>query len=66
METIIVRIRDPKVKQILRGLEEIHLIELEEVGKPAKPRRRFGSMQGLVEHIADEFDAPLNDLKEYK
>ncbi|HQU92423.1 MAG TPA: DUF2281 domain-containing protein [Pyrinomonadaceae bacterium] len=65
METVIVRIRDPKVKQILKGLEQADLIELEDVGKPAKPRRRFGSMKGLVEHIADDFDAPLEDFEEY-
>jgi hypothetical protein len=28
-------------------------------------KRQFGSMKGLVEYIADDFDAPLEDFKEY-
>jgi len=32
--------------------------------KPTKKRRRFGSAQGLV-HIADDFNAPLEDFNDY-
>ncbi|WGZ95363.1 MAG: hypothetical protein QJT81_05085 [Candidatus Thiothrix putei] len=30
---------------------------------PAK--RKLGSLRGLVRHIIDNFDAPLDDFKEY-
>jgi antitoxin (DNA-binding transcriptional repressor) of toxin-antitoxin stability system len=30
----------------------------------AKPHPKFGSAKGLI-HIADDFDAPLDDFEEY-
>ena len=30
-----------------------------------KPRRRAGSAKGLIVFMADDFDAPLEDFKEY-
>ncbi|MFD2573352.1 DUF2281 domain-containing protein [Spirosoma soli] len=27
--------------------------------------RRFGTLKGLITYMADDFDAPLNDFKEY-
>lgn len=30
-----------------------------------KPRRRLGTATGLV-HMADDFDAPLDDFKDYR
>lgn len=27
--------------------------------------RTFGTLKGLVTHMADDFDAPLDDFKEY-
>lgn len=27
--------------------------------------RRFGSLRGLITYMADDFDAPLDDFKEY-
>lgn len=65
METVNVKILEPKIKRLLDDLESLKLIELEKEDKPQKPKRRFGSMKGLVEHIADDFDAPLEDFKEY-
>lgn len=32
--------------------------------EPAK-QRKVGTMKGLVTYIADDFDAPLDDFKEY-
>lgn len=29
-----------------------------------KPKRRFGSAKGLI-HMSDDFDAPLEDFREY-
>lgn len=63
METVIVRIIEPKVKRLLDDLESLKLIELQDQKKDEKPRRRFGSMKGLVVHIADDFDAPVEDFE---
>lgn len=65
METVNVKIIDPKVRRLLDDLESLKLIEIETPGETSKPKRRFGAMKGLVEYIADDFDAPLEDLKEY-
>ncbi|CAN5312864.1 hypothetical protein BH10ACI3_BH10ACI3_23350 [soil metagenome] len=65
MEKVVVKTRDPRVNALLRDLEGLNLIEIEKSPQSTKPKRRFGSMKGLVEYIADDFDAPLDDLKEY-
>lgn len=65
METVNVKILEPKIKRLLDDLESLELIELEKIDKPRKSKRQFGSMKGLVEYIADDFDAPLEDFKEY-
>ena len=59
-----VKILEPKVKRLLDDLESLKLIEVEKP-EPNLPKRRFGSMKGLVEYIADDFDAPLEEFKEY-
>ncbi|OFX27160.1 MAG: hypothetical protein A2033_04115 [Bacteroidetes bacterium GWA2_31_9] len=33
--------------------------------KPKPIMREFGCMKGVVKYMADDFDAPLNDFKEY-
>jgi antitoxin (DNA-binding transcriptional repressor) of toxin-antitoxin stability system len=37
------------------------------VAVPQHPRRRpkFGSAKGLIIYMADDFDAPLDDFREY-
>ncbi|MBS1768788.1 MAG: hypothetical protein JSS77_03935 [Acidobacteria bacterium] len=65
METVSVKIREPKAKQLLKDLEDLDLIELDEPSKISRPKRRFGAMKGLVEFIADDFDKPLDDLKDH-
>lgn len=50
-EVIIARNNQPVVR-----LEAI-------IRTPAK--RKLGSLRGLVESIADDFDAPLDDFKDY-
>ncbi len=65
METVNVKILEPKVRRLLDDLESLELIEVEKPGKAGKPKRRFGSMKGLVVHIADDFDAPLEDFEDY-
>lgn len=64
METLTIEIIEPKAKKILEDLEEMDLIKVQKNGKNKK-ERKFGSMKGLVVHIADDFDAPLEDFEEY-
>lgn len=59
METYTVTILEPKAKKLLDDLESLNLIKLQKDEKPKKKKRQFGSMKGLVIHIADDFDAPL-------
>lgn len=65
METYTVEILEPKAKKLLDDLENLNLIKLQKVEIPQKKVRKFGSMKGLVIHIADDFDAPLEDFKDY-
>lgn len=32
---------------------------------PTRKERKFGAMKGLILHMADDFDAPLEDFKDY-
>lgn len=34
-------------------------------GAVAKPRPKFGSGKGLITYVADDFDAPIDDFKDY-
>lgn len=63
MELVTIRIIEPKVKRLLDDLESLKLIELQDNKQAGKPKRRFGSMKGLVVHIADDFDAPVEDFE---
>ncbi len=65
METVNVKIIEPKIRRLLDDLESLELIKLEKPEAVKKPKRRFGSMKGLVVHIADDFDAPLEDFEDY-
>lgn len=65
MEIVSIKIREPKAKKLLKDLEELDLIEFETPSKASHPARRFGAMKGLVEFIAEDFDEPLDDLKDH-
>ena len=65
METYTVEILEPKAKVLLDDLADLNLIRVEKNEKPKRKERKFGSMKGLVKHIADDFDAPLEDFKDY-
>ena len=43
----------------------MNLIKIEKAKKPKKKERKFGSMKGLVINISEDFDAPLDDFKDY-
>ena len=37
----------------------------EELSTPKTPARRAGTLKGTVKYMAPDFDAPLDDFKEY-
>ncbi len=37
----------------------------EDLSAPKAPVRRAGTLKGTVEYMAPDFDAPLDDFKEY-
>ena len=65
METLKVKIIEPKARQLLDDLESLKLIEIDRKGDKTRTARRFGSMKGLIVEIAEDFDEPLDDLKDY-
>jgi hypothetical protein len=65
MEIYTVEILEPKAKKLLDDLAKINLIRVRKAEKPKRKERKFGSMKGLVVHIAEDFDAPLEDFKDY-
>lgn len=65
METYTVEILEPKAKKLLDDLAKLNLIKVRKAQKPKRKERKFGSMKGLVVHIAEDFDAPLEDFKDY-
>ncbi|EKD36657.1 MAG: prevent-host-death family protein [uncultured bacterium] len=40
------------------------VVKLVAMNKPSRKQRRFGSARGLIK-MTDDFDAPLEDFKEY-
>jgi prevent-host-death family protein len=58
------------IKKALAG-EEVIIAKGDEplvklVSLPGKkPKRRLGGAKGLVKYMADDFDAPMDDFKEY-
>lgn len=64
-ETYTITILEPKAKKLLDDLESLNLIKLKKSEKPKPKARKFGSMKGLVVHITEDFDAPLEDFKDY-
>jgi len=65
MDTIIVTILQPEAKEVLDHLESQKKILIEKPKKRDKKPLQFGSMKGLVLYIADDFNAPLDDFKDY-
>lgn len=65
METYTIEILEPKAKKLLDDLANLKLIKFQKVEKSTRKERQFGSMQGLIKNIAEDFDAPLEDFKDY-
>lgn len=64
-----------KIEEGLQDLKNGNLVSLEEAKKlhaillkhktPKKKFREFGSMKGLVAYMAPDFNAPLDEFKDY-
>jgi hypothetical protein len=65
VETYTVEILEPQAKKLLDNLADLNLIKILKKENVDKKDRRFGSMKGLVVHISDDFDEPLEDFKDY-
>lgn len=46
------------------GKEGAQVVQLVVMSKPAR-RPKFGSAKGIILYMADDFDAPLEDFREY-
>jgi len=60
--------------ELIRGLSPGEAVVLTKDDEPvaqlvataaSKTPRKLGSLAGTVEHMADDFDAPLDDFREY-
>ena len=65
METYTIEILVPEAKKLLDDLANLNLIRIQETPNNKKKNRKFGSMNELVEYIADDFNAPLEDFEDY-
>lgn len=65
MEIYTIEIIEPKAKKLLDDLANLNLIKFQKTEKTPTKEREFGSMKGLVVNISEDFDAPLEDFKEY-
>ncbi len=63
-----------RLKELIAGLnpgEEVILTQDEQpvaklvVTAPVIPTRKLGTMRGSVQYMAPDFDAPLEDFREY-
>jgi antitoxin (DNA-binding transcriptional repressor) of toxin-antitoxin stability system len=48
-----------------KGEQGAHVVQLVAVARQARRKRKAGSAKGLIAHMADDFDAPLEDFREY-
>lgn len=65
MKTLTVKIVEPRAEKLLTDLAELDLIEIQEDVVKEKKDRGFGSMKGLIIHMSDDFNEPLEDFKDY-
>ncbi len=65
METVTITILEPEAEKELDKLESRKLIKIEDRQNAKKKPLKFGSMKGLVIHMADDFNEPLDDFKDY-
>jgi antitoxin (DNA-binding transcriptional repressor) of toxin-antitoxin stability system len=76
MTSLSIQEAQEKLPDLVRGLslgDEVIIVENDKpvariipaVAQPQRPPRRLGTMRGTVLYMAPDFDAPLEDFKEY-
>jgi antitoxin (DNA-binding transcriptional repressor) of toxin-antitoxin stability system len=63
----------PTLVRALKPADEVEIVENEHVvarlvgpdASAAQPSRKLGSLRGTVTYVAPDFDAPLDDFREY-
>jgi len=67
MQTVEVTILQPRAEAMLNEMESEKLIKVSKYGHKSGEKKplQFGSMQGLVLYIADDFDEPMEDFEDY-
>jgi len=76
MTTVSIQEAQAKLSELIRDLlpgEEVIITENEQpvarlvppASQPKRPPRRLGTLRGTVLSMAPDFDAPLEDFKEY-
>jgi antitoxin (DNA-binding transcriptional repressor) of toxin-antitoxin stability system len=52
-------------EELLITRDQKPIAKLTGTAEPARPQRQLGTMKGSVLYLAPDFDAPLDDFKEY-
>ncbi|MBC8868167.1 MAG: DUF2281 domain-containing protein [Planctomycetes bacterium] len=76
MRNVSIQDAQAKLPELLHGLipgDEVVIVENDQpvarivsaAGQPQRPPRRLGTLRGTVLYMATDFDAPLEDFKEY-
>jgi hypothetical protein len=67
METLETKIAQlpPEGKKKAEAFVDALLAELKKPAGEQKPKAVFGSGKGMIAYMADDFDAPLEDFKDY-
>jgi hypothetical protein len=68
METLTIELIHPKAVSLLKELEEMHILKVissEKTESENKPGVRLGGLKDKGLDISEDFNAPLDDLKEY-
>ncbi|HHK41172.1 MAG TPA: type II toxin-antitoxin system Phd/YefM family antitoxin [Planctomycetaceae bacterium] len=73
MTTITIQEAQSKLSDLIQQLKPGDEIVITENNRPvarliaasAQPQRKLGTLKGTVTYMADDFDAPLDEFKEY-
>ena len=73
MQKVTIELLNDHALNLLQELEQMSIIRFTKSKKDntaspilsVKKQRQFGAMKGLVVYMADDFDSPLEDFKEY-
>lgn len=52
-------------EEIVITRDDKPIARLVAASEPGRQTRRLGTMKGTIVHIADDFDSPLEDFREY-